>query len=82
MQKFCMDSLKISFYVICMLLPLGICIKSSSPGKAAVPPGFWLLSYPGDLLTVRQSPLYTHGFSSSENLSASGAGERPDLGLV
>lgn len=80
-QKLCMDALKISFYAVCMFLPLGTCIKSSSLGKAAVPPGFWLLSYPGDLLTAHWSPLYTHGFSFPENLSASGPGEHPDLGL-
>lgn len=45
-----MYSLKISFYVICMLFPLGTCMKFSSLGKAAMPPRFWLLSHPGDLL--------------------------------
>lgn len=77
-----MDSLKISSSVICTLLPLGTLIKSSSLGKAAVPPGFWLLSHPGDLPTAHRSPLYAHGFSFSEKLSASVAAECPDLGLV
>lgn len=33
-----------------MLFPLGTCIEFSSQGKAAMPPRFWLLSHPGDLL--------------------------------
>ena len=49
-----------------MLLSLGTCIKSSSLGKSAVAPGFWLLSSPGGLLTAHRNPLYTHGFSFSE----------------